>query len=785
MHKQLIKDNTIIITDVANKQRVIEYISNLDYLVDIRVMDFNEILENYYFTYNEKTIYYLMRKYHFKYDVAFKYIKNMYYIDKSSKKSKINKIYELKEELKRENLLEFNPYFKNYLASKNIIFYNIDYVPKMIRKIIPNYEVILEPFCNHKHKIYELDTLEDEVSFVAGKIASLIQEKKDINKIYLTNLNDEYRLIIKRIFSMYHIPVALNSSDNLYQTRIGQLFLTLYESDVKNTLKKLQHKIKDDDIDIYNQIIGICNKYVWCNDYLDVKELVIQDLKKTKLKSEFKLNCVREIPFGCFIQDDEYIFLLGFNEETTPITYKDEDYLTDLEKEKLDLETSVVLNIAIKNQFINHIKRYNNLVISYKNKSLTDTYTISNLNEQLEYEVIKDNNFDYHYSHLYNKLTLAKSIDLFNKYGTINSKLTDLYGSYKSFEYRSYDNKFKGINPKLLYQFLNNKLLLSYSSLDNYYRCHFRYYLANILKITPYEESFMQLIGNLFHYVLSKAFTDNFDYDTCFDGYINKPLSKKEQFFIKNLKEELKFIIDTIKEHNTHTKLTDELYEEKIYVDLKQNIDVTFMGIIDKLKYKKIDGKYIISIIDYKTGNPILNLNNIIYGIDMQLPIYLYLAFNHPNFDKIAVAGFYLQKILNNQINADKKYTYEQLKKNNLLLQGYSNENIDILSLFDDSFEESKVVKGLKTSSKGFYAYSKVVSNQVIDKLINLASEKIMLATKDILEADFTINPKRIGYNNVGCEFCSFKDICFKTEKDIVNLQEYKKMEFLEGDSHA
>ena len=47
MHKQLIKDNTIIITDVANKQRVIEYISNLDYLVDIRVMDFNEILENY------------------------------------------------------------------------------------------------------------------------------------------------------------------------------------------------------------------------------------------------------------------------------------------------------------------------------------------------------------------------------------------------------------------------------------------------------------------------------------------------------------------------------------------------------------------------------------------------------------------------------------------------------------------------------------------------------------------------------------------------------------------
>ncbi|UKI57119.1 MAG: hypothetical protein L6V81_06945 [Clostridium sp.] len=38
--------------------------------------------------------------------------------------------------------------------------------------------------------------------------------------------------------------------------------------------------------------------------------------------------------------------------------------------------------------------------------------------------------------------------------------------------------------------------------------------------------------------------------------------------------------------------------------------------------------KKIVVIIDYKTGNPILNINNSLYGLDMQLPVYIYLIKN-------------------------------------------------------------------------------------------------------------------------------------------------------------
>ena len=779
---EFIKDNTLIITN--NKTNIIKYISSLNKLINIKVITPKELISNYYFNYNNKTIYYLMNKYNIKYDIAKIYINNMYYVNESSTNNKINKIYEIKKDLIDNNLLITNNYFKEYLNNKNIVIYNMYNIPNIIKDILSNYkyEVINDNSNNYKHSIYEFNTLDDEVAFVANKCVELINNNIDINKIYLTNLNDEYRLIIKRIFSMFNIPILLNDNYSIYNTHTSNLFLEYYESNINNTLNKLEENITKSEIDIYNKIVNICNKYIWCDDYIDIKELIINDLKNTNIDISLKENVIKEISIDTHINSDEYVFLLGFNQGIIPIIKKDEDYFSDKDKLLLGIETSIDNNILEKNKVISIISNIKNLFISYKLKTLTDTYTISNINEELEYEVIKDTKINYNYSNLYNKLLLSKSLDIFNKYGTINNDLSILYSNYPSIDYRKYDNKFKGINKDDLYSYLDNKILLSYSSLDNYNRCNFRFYINNILKLSIYEETFMQFIGNLFHYVLSKAFTNNFNYDEVFDSYIKDKInSKKEKYFIKKLKEELKFIIDTINNHNKHCSMDNEVYEQKVYVNIEGNIKVTFMGIIDKLKYKELDNNYICAIIDYKTGNPNLELNNIIYGIDMQLPIYIYLTRNYFN-KNIEVAGFYLQKILNNEINADSKNSYEDLKRKNLLLQGYSNSNTDILEYFDNSYTDSNVVKSLKMTSKGFYSYSKVLDDKTIDKLVSITEEKIKESTNDILNAKFDINPKRIGGKDLGCEFCKFKDICFKTEKDVVNLKEYKNLEFLEGE---
>ena len=156
--------------------------------------------------------------------------------------------------------------------------------------------------------------------------------------------------------------------------------------------------------------------------------------------------------------------------------------------------------------------------------------------------------------------------------------------------------------------------------------------------------------------------------------------------------------------------------------------------------------------------------------------------------DKISnveIAGFYLQKILNKEIVKDYKHTYTSLLEDGLKLQGYSNDNIEILRELDDSYDNSNMIKSLKTTKTGFYSYSKVINNEQIDSLINLVDKKIEEARDNILDVSFDINPKKIGKENIGCKYCNFNDICYMEQKDIVELKEYKNAEFLGGETDA
>ena len=315
--------------------------------------------------------------------------------------------------------------------------------------------------------------------------------------------------------------------------------------------------------------------------------------------------------------------------------------------------------------------------------------------------------------------------------------------------------------------------------MDNYYKCGFKYYVENVLKLNIYEEKFANVIGNLFHHILQIAFNDNFDLDFEYNKYLNelnKEFKNSELLFLDKLKEDLKLIIDTINSQLKLISLDKTLYEEKIYVN--KNINVTFMGIIDKLMYKEENDKTYVAIIDYKTGNPNLNLNNMIYGLDMQLPIYLYLASNS-KLKNVEVIGFYLQKILNNEININPKKTYLEQKEDNLKLQGYSIDKEEILELFDKSYKDSNLIKSMKIGNNGFYSYSKVLSKDNIDKIIKLVDKKIDEASNNILNNKFDINPKYIGGKNISCEFCKYKDICYMKNNDIVYLNEDKDLEFL------
>ena len=68
----------------------------------------------------------------------------------------------------------------------------------------------------------------------------------------------------------------------------------------------------------------------------------------------------------------------------------------------------------------------------------------------------------------------------------------------------------------------------------NFYKCKFKYYISNILKINIIKDDFAILIGDICHYVLRCMDDQDFDYDTCFNNYVKtkREFSKRELFFL-------------------------------------------------------------------------------------------------------------------------------------------------------------------------------------------------------------------------------------------------------------
>ena len=88
------------------------------------------------------------------------------------------------------------------------------------------------------------------------------------------------------------------------------------------------------------------------------------------------------------------------------------------------------------------------------------------------------------------------------------------------------------------------------------------------------------------------------------------------------------------------------------------------------------------------------------------------------------------------------------------------------------TYENSEMIHGMKLTKDGNFArYANTLSDDEIESVIKITKDKIMEAVKNILEGNFSINPKILDGENVSCEFCKFNDICYKKEEDNIYLE--------------
>ena len=788
MNLEDIQNNTIIICENDYKKQILKELSLKHIFLNVLFFSKKEFLEEYYFKYNEKAIYYLVNKYNYKIDIAKMYLDNLIYIDdnKEYKSIKLKFLQDLKKELDDNFFFIYNNYFKDYIKNYNFLVINYPYLEDFEIEIFNKYNaIIINDTGNNKHEyIYEFDSLEEEVRYVASEICKLIDNGIDINKIKIMGVDKTYYNYLKKIFDLYNLKINIETNNSLYGNIITKKFLEGNNISLENRLEK----IKNDNSDIVTKIVNICNKYTFVKEESTLLSLIIEDFKNTKINNFKYQNYIEIIDVTDYV-NDEYVFFMNFNAGSIPITFKDINYINDSIKEEVNLKKVSEINKAYKDYIKNKIRSIKNLSITYKN--VKDEFYPSSLIRELNLNIVKPEiDILTSYSKKDSLFLLTKMEDELSLYNTISDNYYIYKNSLDNSNYKIFSNKYTLIDKNNLYDYLNNTLNLSYSSLNNYNKCSFKFYLANILKIDKYEETFEAFIGSVFHDVLEKCFINDLPVKEEIINYVkmkNKVLNAKESFFLNKEEEDIKYTLEVLKKKE-YTEFDKYLFEKRFNIEKnRNNFNISFVGVVDKILYKEKEDKTLISIIDYKTGSANISLNYLPYGLNMQLPIYLYLVkksncFNNPYF-----TGFYLQNVLDKNIVKDNLSSYDEKRYDKLKLVGYSNSNQNILSEFDNSYKNSELIKGLKIKSDGnFSSYSKVLNNNQIDEIINMTEKIIDKDIKNILDSKFDINPKKIGFSeDVSCNYCKFKDICFKKNSDYLVLDDIKDLSFLGGEDNA
>ena len=764
-----IEPNSFLLIPFNIKDKVLDYIDKNNLLLNIKIITFNDLKKGLFYDYDNKTIYELMKKENTSYSLAKNYIDNTYYIveDKYDNK-KLNKLLEIKNYLLNNNLLIKDDLFKYLLKSKNKLYvYGFDYIDKynsylldITRKYI-EIEIINKENNNYEHTVYEADTIEEEVIFVAEEITKLIKQNIDINKIYISGIDNDYDFTIRRVFKSYKIPF-FNQNQTLYDTSMYKYFYNNLSNNIDELLDNIKNKydlnLEQNSI-VYNKLIELINKYYWAN-IIDVKEIIDEESKEIILPSIHMEKEIKSIDiYNNIINDDEYIFLMNFNMGIFPIIKKDEDYISDSIKPNF-LEKTKEYNTIYKRVLINNIKNIKNLTITYKLSSPFNKYYPSYLIEN-NFEVKKINFKISNYSNDINKILFSKKLDNLIKF---NEKCDELKILNKNYDipYLKYDNKFKGLNNKI------ENINYSYSNISTFYKCPFRFYCENILKIDEFNDNLNTFIGSLFHHILENCLNSEIDIE--YDKYVNEhklDFNNHDYYFIEKLRQEIHIIVDIIKEQYKNITNYKEKYEQKIVVntyDLNINtkINSIIKGFVDKII--QIDNDLI--IIDYKTGSSdIVSRDMFEYGLHIQLPLYLYLIEEvNPNLN---VAGIYLQYILTGNNKKDLKKSKLEIKYDELKLDGLTLDDKNIISKFDSSYSSSNMIKSLKVDKNGNLPIKRIYTYEQKKELKELIKKLIKNCVDNVYEGNFKINPIFIKDKEDGCKYCSFKDVCFKKQSDV------------------
>lgn len=368
-------------------------------------------------------------------------------------------------------------------------------------------------------------------------------------------------------------------------------------------------------------------------------------------------------------------------------------------------------------------------------------------------------------------------IDVYNWYNT-NQLWKDKLSH--SIDGLKYTNKAEKISKENIEKLYGKLLKTSVSRLEQYRKCPFSFHLKYGLNIKEEDEYKLNSIdtGSFMHSVIDTFFEripdiniEEEEIEKIIEEIINEKLklddnyifSSSPKFIVltnrlkKTIKESIKNIVYQIKSSDFKVAGHEVEFTKK-----QDNIEI--FGKIDRIDIgKNEDGEYI-RIIDYKSSEYNINLNQVIAGRQLQLMTYMDIISEKQHKEPAGILYFNLiEPIIQNSKNLSDEEIEKRIRKS-FRMNGLILADIKVAKMMDKTLEKGySDILPVFVDKDGNISKSRsnIVTKEDFSNLQKAIRRIIKQISQEILKGKIDIQPMYDKNKKTSsCDYCSYKTIC-------------------------
>lgn len=388
----------------------------------------------------------------------------------------------------------------------------------------------------------------------------------------------------------------------------------------------------------------------------------------------------------------------------------------------------------------------------------------------------------------------------FNEESTLKNTLRDYFlksESYKDkaiiFDLLKKENYKNNLGKSNACKLFGKNLCVSASQVEKFYLCRFQYFCKYGIGAKKRKPAVFDALefGNLVHFVLEHVFKNDCtkenlkrEVQKCLDEYLNTRLggieNKTSRFkylfsrLVVSIEILVKYIFEkTLENHFEPIDFELEIRDGSDVVPLRFKIpdggSVKVEGKVDRVDVMRCGEKSFLRIIDYKTGTKQFNLSDVLYGVNMQMLIYMASVMKNgeKRYGKILPAGVLYMPTTLQVANLDRDtQSLEKIDEKRLDAQFKMNGLI---------LDDPSVVAEMEKDSK----MSTLVNLSEMGVVLKKVESLVVEMSKSLCDGDISVKPVCGTVNS--CEYCEYASICgFENGDDQRKIQNKDKHQLMQ-----